>query len=80
MAQYITTAATLTLPKVYGVHLEINKATTGTITVTDGGSTVGIVAASTAAGGKDYWGLNGVVTIVNSATEDITVSTINSPR
>lgn len=77
---YITTAATLTLPKVYGIHLEINKATTGTITIADAGTTVGVVAASTAAGGKDYWGLNGVVTVVNSATEDITVSVINTPR
>lgn len=80
MAIYVTTATTTTLPKIYGLHVEINKATTGTITITDGGSTIAVIAATTAAQGKDYWGMNGVVTVVNASTEDFSLSTINTPR
>lgn len=79
MAFYITTAATLTLGKVYGVRIEINKALTGTLTIADGGSTVGVVAIA-GTGSREMWGFTGSVTLVNSATEDITVSTINAPR
>ena len=79
MAKYITTAATLTLPAVYGIRVEINKTLTGTLTITDAGSTVAVVAIG-GTGSKEYWGFTGVVTITNSATEDVTVSTINTPR
>lgn len=79
MPLYITSAVTLTLPKVYGIRLEINKALTGTLTVADAGTTVGVVAIG-GTGSKEYWGFNGVVTIVNSATEDVTVSILNTPR
>lgn len=79
MAFYITTAATLTLGKVYGVRIEINKALTGTLTIADGATTVGVVAIA-GTGSREMWGFTGSVTLVNSATEDITVSTINAPR
>ena len=77
--QYITTAATLTLPKVYGIRVEINKALTGTLTIADDGTTVGVVAIG-GTGSKEYLGFKGVATVVNSATEDVTVSTLNTPR
>lgn len=76
---YITTAATLTLPKLYGIRVEINKALTGTLTIADAGTTVGIIAIG-GTGSKEYFGFNGIVTIVNSATEDVTVSNLNTPR
>lgn len=79
MAFYITSATTLTLGKVYGVRIEINKALTGTLTIADGGSTVGVIAIA-GTGSREMWGFTGSVTLVNSATEDITVSTINAPR
>lgn len=79
MASYITTSATLTLPKVYGIHIEINKTLTGTLTIADAGTTVAVIAIG-GTGSKEYWGFNGAVTVVNSATEDVTVSIINTPR
>lgn len=79
MPFYITSATTLTLGKVYGIRIEINKALTGTLTVADAGTTVGIVAIA-GTGTREFWGFNGSVTLVNSATEDITVSIINTPR
>lgn len=57
--------------------MAINKATTGTLTITDGGATVGVIAASTAAQDKRYYGFNGAIAIVNGSTEDVTVSVLN---
>lgn len=79
MPFYVTSAATLTLGKVHGIRVEINKALTGTLTIADGGSTVGVVAIA-GTGTREMWGFNGSVTLVNSATEDITVSIINNTR
>ncbi len=78
--KYITTAATLTLPNVYGIRVEINKALTGTVTIADAGNTVAVIAATTAASAKEYFGFNGAVTVINASTEDITVSVLNTPR
>lgn len=74
---YITTAATTTVGKTYGIRVSINKALTGTVTIADGGTTVAVIAATTAAQDKLYFGFSGSVTLVNSATEDITVSALN---
>lgn len=74
---YMTTAATYTLGKAFGVRVTINKPTTGTVTINDGGTPIAVIAASTAASGKDYWGFNGVITLVNASAEDITVNTLN---
>jgi hypothetical protein len=79
MALYITSAATLTLGKVFGIRIEINKALTGTLTIADGGSTVGVIAIG-GTGTREMWGFTGSVTLVNSAGEDITVSIINDLR
>lgn len=74
---YITTATTYTIEHAYGIRVEINKATTGTVTIADAGTTKAVIAASTAASGKIYYGFTGVITIVNASAEDITVSTLN---
>ncbi len=79
--KYITTAATYNL---YGtevrkvvVHgIEINKPLTGTLTIKAGATTIGVIAAGTAAG--SYWiSTNGIqvesCNVTNSATEDVTV-------
>lgn len=74
---YITTAATTTVGKAYGIRVEINKALTGTLTIADGGTTVAVIAATTGVTGKSYYGFTGVITVVNGSTEDVTVSTLN---
>lgn len=75
---YMTTAATYAIaPRAYGIRVEINKVLTGAVTIADGGTTVGIIAAATGAGGKVYYGFNGAVTVTNASAEDITVSVLN---
>lgn len=74
---YITTANTTTVGKVYGIRVTINKALTGTLTIADGGTTVAVIAATTAAQDKVYYGFTGSVTVVNGSTEDVTISALN---
>lgn len=74
---YITTAATYTIERAYGIRVEINQPTTGTVTIADGGVTKAIIASSTSAGGKVYYGFTGAITIVNASAENITVSALN---
>lgn len=76
--KYITTAATNTIGPAYGLRVEINKALTGTVTIADADGTKAVIAASTAASGKVYYGFNGSVTVTNASTEDITVSILNN--
>jgi hypothetical protein len=78
---YITTAATTNLygnelKKVVIHGIQINKALTGTLTIKSGSTTIGVIAASTAAG--SYWiSTNGIqvesANITNGSTEDVTV-------
>jgi hypothetical protein len=73
---YITSATTYTIGRTYGIRIEINAALTGTLTVADGDGTKAVIAiGSTAA--KIYYGFNGVVTVTNSASENVTVSLLN---
>ena len=74
---YITTAATTTVGRTRGIRVSINKALTGTLTIADGGTTVAVIAAATAAQDKIYWGFNGSVTVVNGSTEDVTISALS---
>lgn len=59
-----------------GIH--INKAMTGTLVIKDGTTTLGTIAASSAAG--DYWTVPGgiafanLVLVSNSASDDVSVS------
>ncbi len=79
--KYITTAATTAfagneITKVVLGSININKTLVGTLTVNAGTTTIGVFAAGTLPG--EYWYTkNGTLitslTIVNSATEDVTV-------
>lgn len=74
---HITSAATATITRSYGIRVEINQPTVGTITIADAGTTMAVIAASTAASAKVYYGFTGAITITNASTEDITVSMLN---
>lgn len=74
---HITSAASATITRSYGIRVEINQPTAGIITITDAGNTMAVIAASTAASAKVYYGFTGVITITNASTEDLTVSTLN---
>lgn len=74
---HITSATTTTITRSYGIRIEINQPTTGTITIADAGTTMAVIAATTAVTGKVYYGFTGAITITNASTEDITVSTLN---
>lgn len=73
---YVTSAATYTVGRTYGLRLSINKATTGTVTIADADGIKGVIAATTAAQDKQYHGFNGSVTVTTSAAEDITISAL----
>lgn len=77
---YITTAAAYPVGQVHGLRVEINQPTTGTVTLADAQGTKAIIAATTPAQAKVYYGFNGDVTITNSAAENITVSILNTTR
>jgi hypothetical protein len=71
---YITAATTTTVASGVGILIQVNAALTGTITVQDGGVTKAIITNPTVGLPFKYYGFTGVVTIVTSATCDITVS------
>lgn len=77
---YITTAATYSVGQVHGLRVEINQPTTGTVTIADEQGTKAIIAASTPAQAKVYYGFNGNVTVTNASAENITVSVLNTTR
>jgi hypothetical protein len=87
---YITTATTTQVyspsssnQEIRKVHIQVNAALTGTITVIDGtaGTTanVAVITNPTVGSSYEYWGLTTGVRIVTSATCDITVSCDLSP-
>jgi len=78
--RYITTATTTTIGLAHGLRVEINQPTTGTVTIADGDGTKAIIAASTPAQAKIYYGFNGSVTVTNASAENITVSILNTTR
>jgi hypothetical protein len=79
--KYITTAATTTfsgneVQKTVIHGIAINKTLTGTLTIKQGATTIGVIAATTIPG--MYWlSENGIyvdnLSIVNGSTEDVTV-------
>lgn len=73
----ITTAQTYTIGRCYGLRLEIATALTGTVTIADNNGTQAVLPIAAAAGSKVYYGFNGPVTVVTTATEEITVSVLN---
>lgn len=74
--QYITAATTTTLAplKPKKVHIQVNTALTGTITVTDAGATTAIITNPPVGTQYEYWDFTGPATVVTSATCDITVN------
>lgn len=87
MALNITGAATTNIGLAKAILLQVNQATTGTITIATLGSTqygtpaqtIGIIPVSATAGPYRYGGLHGQgqVTITNSGTENMTVTKTN---
>jgi hypothetical protein len=75
---YVTTAQTYTIGPAHGLRVEINQPTTGTVTIADAQGTKAIIAATTPAQGKIYYGFNGAVTVTNASAENITVSILNT--
>ena len=79
--KYITAAATTTFAgnttRVVLSSINVNKILTGTVTIRQGSTTIGVLAAATPIG--QYWYSNtGIeiesLSIVNGSTEDITVA------
>jgi hypothetical protein len=73
----ITSASTYTIGNTYGIRVEIAAALTGTVTIADANGTQAVLPIAHPVGAKEYYGFTGVVTVVNSATEEITVSALN---
>lgn len=78
--KYITAAATTTFAgeanRVILGSINVNKILTGTLTISAGATTIGVLAAATPIG--EYWYSAGgteieALTIVNGSTEDVTV-------
>lgn len=84
---YITTAATYPIGKQSAIYIQNNKALTGTITVSAAGDTQYGTAAQTIAvitnpavgDSYRYGGLHtyGIISVVNNATADITVTPLS---
>lgn len=77
---HVTTGSTTTLPVVYGVRVQVNAALTGTITVNDAGTAMGIITNPTVGQFYDFWGFTGVPTVVTSTTCDVTIMPFSRSR
>jgi hypothetical protein len=75
---YITTATTTTIGRAHGLRVEINQPTAGTVTIADADGTKAVIAGTTPAQAKVYYGFNGPVSITNASAENITVSILNT--
>lgn len=73
---YISTATTTPITRAYGIHVEINATLTGTVTIQDNGSTVAVIAIGQTSS-KRYFGFTGPISIITSAADNITVSTLS---
>lgn len=74
---YITAAATTPIGTTTGILITVNAALTGTITCSDVRGTFAVITNPTVGSAFRYHGLQGTVTLVTSATCDITVSSAN---
>ena len=78
---YITTAATTTVAdRGVGLLIQVNAALTGTITITDGGVTKGIITNPTVGQQYRYYGFAGAIALVTNASCDITASVLQTAR
>lgn len=75
---YITTAQTYVIaPQAYGILIQVNGALTGTLTVADGRGIQAVITNPTGGSFYRYYGLQGPVSVANSAIADVTVSTLS---
>lgn len=74
---YITTATTTSVSAPMGILITVNSALTGTITCSDVRGTFAVITNPGVGAAFRYHGLQGAVSLVTSATCDITVSSIN---
>jgi hypothetical protein len=75
---YLTgSGATSIAIKPYGIHIQVNAALTGTLTVTDGTATVAIITNPTVGSFYRYWGFNGEAKVNPNGSCDVTVSVLN---
>ena len=78
---YITAATTTTVAdQANGIMIQVNAALTGTITVRNAGTTVAVITNPTVGSVFRYYGFTGAVSLVTSATCDITISILNTTR
>lgn len=73
---YITTGATTTLPVTNGIRVNVNASLTGTITIKDAGTIIGVLT-NPGIISMPYIGFAGIPTIVTSTTCDVTISMLN---
>ena len=65
-------------PGARGILIQVNAALTGTLTVKDGSTTVGIINNPGVGNTFTYYGFTGLPTVTPSTTCDATVSTLNT--
>ena len=87
MAQYITASGATSIGQANAILIQVNTALTGTITITNAGSTqystasgtIAVITNPTAGATFRYGGLNqqGAISVNPSGTTDITVTKLN---
>jgi hypothetical protein len=78
---YITTATTTPVAdRGNGILIQNNGALTGTITVKDGDTTKAIITNPAVGNQFRYYGFTGAISLITSASSDITVSILNTTR
>lgn len=77
---HVTTGTTTTLPLLYGIRINVNAALTGTITVNDGATAMAVITNPTVGLSEEFWGFNGVPTVVTSTTCDVTILPFSRSR
>lgn len=60
-----------------GLFIQVNAALTGTLTVKDGATTVGVITNPTVGTQYRYYGFSGVCTVTPSTTCDATASALS---
>lgn len=77
---YMTAAQAYSVggPVARGILIQVNTALTGTLTVKDGTTTVGVITNPTVGSQYRYYGFNGLPTVTPSTTCDATVSVLSA--
>jgi hypothetical protein len=75
---YITTTAPATIDAANGLLVQVNAALTGTITITDGGTTKAIITNPGVGNLFRYYGFTSSVVVTASTSCNVTVSVLNT--